>query len=458
MRPEGADNYLRWRRSIDEHLELRRLSWDEYGMFSWLCTKANPRTGTLRTSWPTLGDQTGLSANYVGKLCGALKRKGYIAYANHRGRHGRLVEVAIDKFPLPDGTYTALGEGAGRTASELLAELPADVPAEVLAEVPADVPAELEGEASTKSSTSPFGRSRSRKRSRERISSLRVRCAHGDTDPEGALLEEAGAPDEELKAETSPGAASQGAAERWGDEGRDSASEMSPGGSERAAGRCGGGRGDSTEELSSFAEPARAASSLAAKGSGAELLRECDASSADGRLTRECAGVGANQRPTRELAIASTVQHLSRAPAGAAQRVPREPAAARADQPFPRELAIAGGDDRLSRDEALAAAPRALRETLELFWLKTGRADLAADELRALRGLDHLHTPAVIQQTITRAVERFGRRGADPATLSLTYVHDSLRRFTTLRHDAPTGRLPAVPMAAAYPPGLTRLS
>ncbi len=119
MRPSGANTYLKWRRSIDEHLELRRLTWDEYGLFNWLCTKANPRTGTLRTSWPMLAEQTTLRVNYVGKLCGSLKRKGYIAYPEHRGRRGGLVELAIDKFPLADGTYTTLAGRHGRTPSEV---------------------------------------------------------------------------------------------------------------------------------------------------------------------------------------------------------------------------------------------------------------------------------------------------------------------------------------------------
>ena len=44
-RPAGADNFVKWRRTIDEHLELGRLTWDEYGMFSWLCTKADQRPG-----------------------------------------------------------------------------------------------------------------------------------------------------------------------------------------------------------------------------------------------------------------------------------------------------------------------------------------------------------------------------------------------------------------------------
>jgi len=123
-------------------------------MFNWLCTQADPRTGTLRTSWLTLAEQTTLSANYVGQLCRSLKEKGYIAFPEHRGRHGSLVELAIDKFPLADGTYLALANSAGRT--------PAEVPAELPAEVLAEVPAELVGPKSTTTATSPGGRRRER--------------------------------------------------------------------------------------------------------------------------------------------------------------------------------------------------------------------------------------------------------------------------------------------------------
>ncbi len=157
--PRGKER--KWRQSIDEHLELRRLRWDEYALFNWLCTKADPRTGTLRTSWPVLAEQTTLRGNYVGKLCASLKRKGYIAYPTHRGRRRSLVELAIGKFPLPDGTYTALATRPGRTPSE--------VPAEVLAEVPAELEAQKPG----MTGTSPGGRIRKRKRT----TSLRVRFA-----------------------------------------------------------------------------------------------------------------------------------------------------------------------------------------------------------------------------------------------------------------------------------------
>jgi hypothetical protein len=59
-RPTGADNFLKLRRSIDEHLELRRIHWHEFSMFVWLCLKASRardvrRVGplALRRSRPT---------------------------------------------------------------------------------------------------------------------------------------------------------------------------------------------------------------------------------------------------------------------------------------------------------------------------------------------------------------------------------------------------------------------
>ena len=281
-RPAGADNFVKWRRTIDEHLELGRLTWDEYGMFSWLCTKADQRTGRIRTSWPTLADQTTLSANYVGKLCRSLKGKGYIAFREHRGRRGGLVEVAIDKFPLLDGTYTALEPPRRRGQ----------------AEVPAHVPAELVAQRAEEPEGSLEERTRERKKS-----SLRVRSADGSD---------------------------------------------------------------------------------------------------------------------------------------------------RNGQPDPP-----GGSVALGREQAVEAAPRALRKTVELFWLKTGREDLTPEDLAALRDLDRTHTPAVIQKAITESVERFRQRGEDPRALTLRYVWDSLRRFTTRTSHATTS---PGPERSAYPPGLTRLN
>jgi hypothetical protein len=281
-RPAGADNFVKWRRTIDEHLELGRLTWDEYGMFSWLCTKADQRTGRLRTSWPTLADQTTLSANYAGKLCRSLKGKGYIAFREHRGRRGGLVEVAIDKFPLLDGTYTALQSPRRRGQ----------------AEVPAHVPAEIATQRAEESDGSPEGSTRERKRP-----SRRVRSADGSD---------------------------------------------------------------------------------------------------------------------------------------------------RNGQPDPP-----GGSVALEREQALEAAPRALRETVELFWLKTGREDLTPEDLAALRDLDRSHTPAVIQKAITESVERFRQCGEDSRALTLRYVWDSLRRFTTRTTRATTLLGPERP---TYPPGLTRLN
>ena len=102
----------------------------------------------------------------------------------------------------------------------------------------------------------------------------------------------------------------------------------------------------------------------------------------------------------------------------------------------------------------MVAAPRALRETVELYWLKTGRDDLTPDDLSALRELDQTHTPAVIQKAITGSVERFTRRGEDPRGVTFRYVWDSLRRFATRKASAAT----TPPARPVYPPGLTRLS
>jgi hypothetical protein len=276
-RPAGADDFVKWRRSIDEHLELGLLTWDEYGMFNWLCTKADPRRGTLRTSWTVLAGQTRLGAKHVEKLCRGLKGKGYIDYPEHRGWR-TLVHVGIDKFPLRDGTYTSLPRVPGAS--------------------PAEVPRELGGQTPEESTGSPAGRVRERSRS-----SLRVRSADASTET-------------------------------------------------------------STTDSS---------------------------------------------KP----------------------------------------------EERPGRAEALAAAPRALRETVELYWLKTGRDGLTPDDLAALRDLDQAHSPAVIQKAITEGFERFRRRNDDPSGLTLRYVWDSLRRFTTRPARTVT---PVEPERPAYPPGLTRLN
>ena len=176
MRPAGADNYVKWRRAIDEHLELRRLTWDEYAMFSWLCTKANARTGTLRTSWPTLAGQTGLSPAHVEVLCRGLKCKCYIWYPKHRGQRGRLVEVAIHKFPLPGDGYTDLRA----RFEEVRLELPLDVPSKL--------PLEVTPETGGNPPTSPSGRKRKRSRREE---TLRVRAADPDSRPEETTVAEA---------------------------------------------------------------------------------------------------------------------------------------------------------------------------------------------------------------------------------------------------------------------------
>jgi len=124
-----------------------------------------------------------------------------------------------------------------------------------------------------------------------------------------------------------------------------------------------------------------------------------------------------------------------------------------ADKSLVQDLKAASEQER-SRADALAQAPAILRETLELFFLKTGRHGLGADESSALRDLERAHTPAVIQRAISAAVARFIGRGQSPMALTLLYVRDSLRHFTT-RKTGPVAT-DAVP-PRKYPDGVTRL-
>lgn len=116
-RPAGADTDLRLRRSIDEHVELRRISIHEFAMFTWLGIKADPHTGRVRTNWLILAQQTGFTANHVEQLCRGLRRKRYIAYPLHRGVRRVLVEMTINPCPLFDDIDRACPDGgamAGR--------------------------------------------------------------------------------------------------------------------------------------------------------------------------------------------------------------------------------------------------------------------------------------------------------------------------------------------------------
>ena len=83
-------------------------------------------------------------------------------------------------------------------------------------------------------------------------------------------------------------------------------------------------------------------------------------------------------------------------------------------EPSSLQALEAASEQERSRADALAQAPAILRETLELFFLKTGRHGLGADESSALRDLERAHTPAVIQRAISAAVARFVRRGQSP--------------------------------------------
>lgn len=110
--PETARNFLRWRRGILGHVQKGKLKFpSEYGMFSYLCTKANPHTDIVETNFSELAKEVHWSKEQVRYVCGCLREKGYIRYSFRRGS-AVVTQFFIDKYPLSNGTYTTL-EGGG---------------------------------------------------------------------------------------------------------------------------------------------------------------------------------------------------------------------------------------------------------------------------------------------------------------------------------------------------------
>jgi len=123
----GVDNYFCWCCMIDEYLELCCISWHEYGMFSWLCTKVDPCMGWVCTSWFIFVEQIGFIVNYVEKLCRVLWHKCYVGYFIYCGMCRIFMELVIDKFLLVDGSYIVFGNYCDGWGVELLVEVLVEV-------------------------------------------------------------------------------------------------------------------------------------------------------------------------------------------------------------------------------------------------------------------------------------------------------------------------------------------
>ena len=108
-------------------------------MFSWLCTKADPRTGRLRTSWPTSASRRGSAANHVEQALPRPQAQGLhrVPPSIAAGGAGWWKSRSTN-FRWP----TALTRRSATLAARSAAEVPAEVPAEVLAEVPAELEAQ----------------------------------------------------------------------------------------------------------------------------------------------------------------------------------------------------------------------------------------------------------------------------------------------------------------------------
>ena len=93
----------------------------------------------------------------------------------------------------------------------------------------------------------------------------------------------------------------------------------------------------------------------------------------------------------------------------------------------PTESAETAPEESVSRPVEISEISAAMRPTVDLFLLKTGRANIDESELIPLRYLERDHYPTRINQEIRTAVERFRRRGRDPTTLTFDYLYESLK-------------------------------
>jgi hypothetical protein len=87
-------------------------------------------------------------------------------------------------------------------------------------------------------------------------------------------------------------------------------------------------------------------------------------------------------------------------------------------------------DDLIGPEEA----PPVMREAVDYFLLKTGRAGIQPEELSALRALEEIHTPARVNKEIAQAVERFERNGRSLSSLTLVYIYKSLQYQNSLKY------------------------
>lgn len=93
----------------------------------------------------------------------------------------------------------------------------------------------------------------------------------------------------------------------------------------------------------------------------------------------------------------------------------------------PQQAPVEAASERGTPEIDLSGVPMAMRSTVELFLLKTGRRGVSSDELLALRQLDRYHIPSRIQTEVGKAVARYAKNGKPLSSLTLEYIWESLQ-------------------------------
>lgn len=109
--------------------------------------------------------------------------------------------------------------------------------------------------------------------------------------------------------------------------------------------------------------------------------------------------------------------------------------------PYPQEVPYQEKPE-VKREEV----PAVFRETFDLFLLKTGRQCITREELARIEALEKIHVPSRVQETITKALERFrnprkpGANPREPSELTWHYVWDVLKNQRSSGGGKVTGR------------------
>ena len=105
-KPSTANNYVKLRRGLLDHLINGNITWDQYAFYTILLIKANSDTGIVMVNYSALAREIKQGVQVVRRFCIALAQVGFILVQVGKAGSPKPVQVIIHKYPCSDGHYT----------------------------------------------------------------------------------------------------------------------------------------------------------------------------------------------------------------------------------------------------------------------------------------------------------------------------------------------------------------